>query len=171
VRGVWGAARRTVSTGAQTAARTASGRARRLGVWLALLAAVAGLVYLMATTRTGPIDPTEVYDMSRGTVVFSSAMSVFREGLEAVLIFAAVIASFQGANCAWRRPVKLGTLVSFCAAIATWFAVRRAARCRLAAGPPAGGDHPVCRDRRAARSPSTGSCTSTSAASTATSCS
>jgi hypothetical protein len=31
-------------------------------------------VYLMATTRTGPIDPTEVHDMSRGTVVFNSAM-------------------------------------------------------------------------------------------------
>jgi high-affinity iron transporter len=120
-------------------------------VWLALLAAVAGLV--PHGDRTGPIDPTEVHDMSRGTVVFNSAMIVFRKGLEAVLIFAAVIASFQGANCAWRRPVKLGALVSFCAAIATWFAVRRAARCRLAAGPPAGGDHRVCRDRRAARRP------------------
>jgi high-affinity iron transporter len=40
--------------------------------------------------------------------VFNSAMIVFREGLEAVLIFAAVTASFQGANRARRRPRARG---------------------------------------------------------------
>jgi high-affinity iron transporter len=50
-------------------------------------------------------------------------MIVFREGLEAVLIFAAVTASFQGANKRRRRPVVVGAGLSFVAAVATWFVV------------------------------------------------
>jgi high-affinity iron transporter len=96
---------------------------RRLALWAAPLAVLAGAVYSMATASTGPVDPTEVHNLSRGTVVFNSAMIVFREGLEAVLIFAAITASFQGANRARRRPVTLGAAVSFLAAVATWFLV------------------------------------------------
>jgi high-affinity iron transporter len=106
-----------------TATTAAQAPRRRLGLWAALLALLAGAVYLMATASTGPVDPTEVHDLSRGTVVFNSAMIVFREGLEAVLIFAAVTASFHGANRARRRPVQLGAVVSFGAALATWFLV------------------------------------------------
>jgi high-affinity iron transporter len=106
-----------------TAATTAPATRRRLGLWAALLALLAGAVYLMATAKTGPVDPTEGHDLSRGTVVFNSAMIVFREGLEAVLIFAAITASFQGANRDRRRPVQLGAVVSFGAAVGTWFAV------------------------------------------------
>jgi high-affinity iron transporter len=106
-----------------TAATTSPTARRRIGVWVALLVLLTGAVYLMATAKTGPADPTEVHDLSRGTVVFNSAMIVFREGLEAVLIFAAITASFQGANRARRRPVQLGAVASFGAAIATWFLV------------------------------------------------
>jgi high-affinity iron transporter len=83
---------------------------------------VAGLVYLMATAKTGPVDPTEVKGhQSHGTVVFNSAVIVFREGLEAVLIFAAVTASFIGANKARRRPVVGGAVLALAAAVLTWF--------------------------------------------------
>src|SRR3954449_12923217 len=94
----------------------------RLAWWLAGLAAVTGLVYLMATASTGPVDPTEVAGrQSHATVVFNASMIVFREGLEAVLIFAAVTASFLGANRSRRRPVVLGAAVAFGAAVLTWF--------------------------------------------------
>jgi high-affinity iron transporter len=94
----------------------------RLAVWAGLLAVVAGLVYLMATASTGPVDPAEVtHPQSRATVVFNSATIVFREGLEAVLIFAAVTASFVGANASRRRPVVAGAACAFAAAVATWF--------------------------------------------------
>jgi high-affinity iron transporter len=97
-------------------------RTTRLAWWLSALAVVAGLVWLMATASTGPIDPTEVRgQQSHATVVFNSAIIVFREGLEAVLIFAAVIASFVGANRQRRRPVVLGAATAFGAAVATWF--------------------------------------------------
>src|SRR3954447_21013812 len=87
---------------------------RRLAWWTAGLALLAGAVYLMATARTGPVDPTEVTaPQSRGTIVFNAAMIVFREGLEAVLIFAAITASFVGANAHRKRPVIAGAGVSF----------------------------------------------------------
>jgi high-affinity iron transporter len=76
----------------------------------------------MATAKTGPVDPTEAtHRQSHGTVVFNSAMIVFREGLEAVLIIAAVTASFLGANKRKRRPVAAGVAVAFCASVVTWF--------------------------------------------------
>jgi high-affinity iron transporter len=71
------------------------------------------------------MDPTEARGrQSHGTVVFNSAVIVFREGLEAVLIFAAVTASFLGANKGRRRPVVIGAAGAFGAAIVTWFAAQ-----------------------------------------------
>ena len=98
-------------------------RYTRLAWWLSGLAVVTGLVYLMATAETGPADPTE-QPMSHGTAVFNSGMIVFREGLEAILIFAAVTASFLGANRSKRRPVAAGAAIAFGATIVTWFVVQ-----------------------------------------------
>ena len=101
--------------------------ARRAGMprgalWAVAAAVVAGLVYLMATASTGPVDPTEVTaPQSRATIVFNSAAIVFREGLEAVLIFAAVTASLKGANAARRRPMAAGAGLAFLASVVTWF--------------------------------------------------
>jgi high-affinity iron transporter len=104
---------------------TSASSITRLTWWLSGLAVVAGLVFLMATANTGPADPTEASKpMSHATVVFNSGMIVFREGLEAILIFAAVTASFLGANRSKRRPVVAGAGLAFAAAIATWFVVR-----------------------------------------------
>jgi high-affinity iron transporter len=94
----------------------------RLAWWLSGLAVLAALVYLMATASTGPMDPTEATrPQSHATVVFNTSMIVFREGLEAVLIFAAVIASFLGANQSRRRPVVVGAACAFGATVITWF--------------------------------------------------
>jgi high-affinity iron transporter len=95
---------------------------RRAAWWTLALAVVSGLVYLMATASAGPTNPTEVGGhQAHATVVANSAIIVFREGLEAVLIFAAVTASFLGANRARRRPVVAGAGVAFAAAVGTWF--------------------------------------------------
>jgi high-affinity iron transporter len=109
----------------RTAPRATWSRAPRLAWWLAGLTVVAGLVYLMATASTGPVDPTEVSQpQSRTTIVANAAIIVFREGLEAVLIFAAVTASFLGANQRRRRPVVAGAAAAFGAAVVTWFLVQ-----------------------------------------------
>jgi high-affinity iron transporter len=109
---------------------------RRALTWTAAAAVVAGLVYLMATASTGPVDPTEVqHPQSGATIVFNAAMIVFREGLEAVLIFAAVTASFRGADRTRRRPVVLGALCAFGAAVVTWFVVQAALDAASGLGP------------------------------------
>jgi high-affinity iron transporter len=100
-------------------------RLRRAAWWTGGLAVLSLLVWLMATASTGPVDPTEgTAPLSHGSVVANSAIIVFREGLEAVLIFAAVTASFLGADKRRRRPVVLGAAGAFAAAVATWFVVQ-----------------------------------------------
>src|SRR4051794_24937748 len=98
---------------------------RRVALWSTLIASVAAVVYLMATADTGPVDPTEVaHPQSHATVVFNSATIVFREGLEAVLIFAALTASLKGTQLGKRKPMVLGVAIAFLASVATWFVVQ-----------------------------------------------
>jgi high-affinity iron transporter len=111
-------------------------RQRRSLFWIVAGAVVVGLVYLMATASTGPVDPTEVArPQSRATTVFNAGMIVFREGLEAVLIFAAVTASFQGANATRRRPVIVGAACAFGASVITWFVVQAVLDAASSLGP------------------------------------
>ncbi|MGZ8665569.1 MAG: FTR1 family iron permease [Solirubrobacterales bacterium] len=59
---------------------------------------------------------------SDGTVITNAALIVFREGLEAILIIAAITASLIGARRHLRRPVFRGALLAIPASIALWFA-------------------------------------------------
>jgi high-affinity iron transporter len=102
--------------------RRDGGTTRRLAWWLSGAALLGFLVYLMATADSGPVDPTEVsHPQSHATIVFNTAAIVFREGLEAVLVFAAITASFLGANRTRKRPVVAGAAAGFGAALVTWF--------------------------------------------------
>jgi high-affinity iron transporter len=58
--------------------------------------------------------------VSRATVVADAGVIVFREGLEAVLILAAITASFTGARRRLRRPVLIGGLVGLLATAITY---------------------------------------------------
>lgn len=56
-------------------------------------------------------------------IIGNAAMIVFREGLEAVVIMAALLASLVGAYESYRRPMILGAVVAFVATLATgWLA-------------------------------------------------
>jgi high-affinity iron transporter len=57
---------------------------------------------------------------SRTTVVTNAAIIVFREGLEAVLILAAITASMVGARSRLRRPVMIGAAGGLLVSIFTW---------------------------------------------------
>jgi high-affinity iron transporter len=57
---------------------------------------------------------------SRTTVITNTAIIVFREGLEAVLILAALMASFKGPQRRLRRPMWLGVGAALVASAATW---------------------------------------------------
>ncbi|HWV84921.1 MAG TPA: FTR1 family protein [Capillimicrobium sp.] len=61
---------------------------------------------------------------SRATVVTNAAIIVFREGLEAVLILAAITASFAGARRRERRPVLIGAGLGLLVSVVTWVAAQ-----------------------------------------------
>jgi high-affinity iron transporter len=54
------------------------------------------------------------------SVVTNTAIIVFREGLEAVLILAALMAGMVGAQSRYRRPLLYGALGALVASAATW---------------------------------------------------
>jgi high-affinity iron transporter len=103
-------------------------RLRRLGP-LALGVAgllVFGLLIWQGIAQHGsPPDPSdpESGNLTAGMVVIDSGILVFREGLETILVLAAITASFLGANAVYRRPVAVGAGAAMAATVATWFIV------------------------------------------------
>ena len=57
---------------------------------------------------------------SRVSIVTNSAMIVFREGLEGVLILAALMASMVGPQRRYRRPLLVGVVLALGASVVTW---------------------------------------------------
>jgi high-affinity iron transporter len=96
-------------------------------VWTAVILALAVVAVVLGWhAHGGTTDPTDLppgHNLSRTTVVLDSAILVFREGLETILVLAAVMASFLGANRVYRRPVAIGGAAAIGAGIATWFVV------------------------------------------------
>ena len=58
-------------------------------------------------------------------IVTNSAVIVFREGLEAIVILAALMASMVGAYAAFRRSMLIGVLLAIVATAATWWIAQR----------------------------------------------
>ncbi len=59
---------------------------------------------------------------SDATVITNAAVIVFREGLEAILILAAITASLVGGNRRLRKPILRGALLAIPASILLWLA-------------------------------------------------
>ncbi len=53
--------------------------------------------------------------------VFNIAILVFREGLECVLVVAAVLASLRTSSSGFRRPIQLGLLIGLVVTALTWW--------------------------------------------------
>jgi high-affinity iron transporter len=96
-------------------------------VWTFVVLAIAVTAVVLGWHASGgtadPADLPAGRSLSHTTVVINSAILVFREGLETILVLAAVMASFLGANRLYRRPVAAGGAGAIAASIATWFAV------------------------------------------------
>jgi len=96
-------------------------------IWTAVVLAVSVTAVVLGWHASGgTANPTALpagRSLSHTTVVVNSAILVFREGLETILVLAAVTASFLGANKLYRRPVVAGGAGAVAASIATWFAV------------------------------------------------
>jgi high-affinity iron transporter len=85
------------------------------------LAALGLLLYAALTAKGGVPDPGEESNLSHGAVVLNSGLLVLREGLEAILVLAAVLASFRGADAIRRKPVAVGSGIGLGVSVATWF--------------------------------------------------
>ncbi len=91
----------------------------RVFLGVAALIVLAVLVW-QGITAGGSPDPT-VGHMSPQAAILDTAVLVFREGLECILVLTAVTASMQGANKSYRRPIGIGTAIGFILTLLTWF--------------------------------------------------
>ena len=83
-------------------------------------AAVVAVMIWQGVTEQGAPDPLR--PNTSPTVAFLDiAVLVFREGLECILVLAAVTASMTGTKQAHRRPVAIGAGFGFGATLVTWF--------------------------------------------------
>src|SRR4030088_1547651 len=92
--------------------------ALRIGIIVAALCVVAMIVWQGVTAHGAP-DPMR--PNTSPTVAFLDiGVLVFREGLECILVLAAITASMTGTKQAHRRPVAIGAGIAFGATLITW---------------------------------------------------
>lgn len=92
-------------------------------LWVFLLIGavlVTGMLVWQGIEAAGAPDPT-LPQTSRPVAVLDIGVLVFREGLECVLVLAAITASMTGRRQTQRRPVAVGVGVGFFATLVTWF--------------------------------------------------
>src|ERR1700759_5744217 len=82
---------------------------------------VALLLWSALDAHGGTPEPTAGDHLSHGAVVLDSALLVFSEGLETILVLAAVTASMVGATQVYRRPTSLCGATGVLPSLATWF--------------------------------------------------
>src|SRR5213080_2067991 len=93
--------------------------ALRTGIIVAAIVVV-GMMVWQGVAAHGAPDPTQ--PNTSPTVAFLDiGILVFREGLECILVLAAITASMTAAKRAHRKPVALGAGVAFGATLITWF--------------------------------------------------
>src|SRR6185436_19540808 len=95
-------------------------KARVLSFLLTLGIAAVAAVLVLQVLRTGGL-PNPASHGDFGARVLDIAVLVFREGLECILVLAAVTASMVGVRRSFQKPVAAGALGAFAATVATWF--------------------------------------------------
>jgi high-affinity iron transporter len=116
----------TTQVNGRTATRTGRTTNWSFYVWVAAALAVAVVAVILGWHSGGgtvdPSDQANALHMSRTTAVINSGVLVFREGLECILVLAAITASMRGSNASFRRPIAVGGGIGLAVSIGTWFA-------------------------------------------------
>jgi high-affinity iron transporter len=86
---------------------------------IAAIAVIAILIWQGIFAQGAP-DPTQP-NTSKAVAALDIGVLVFREGLECILVLAAITASMTGAKRAHRKPVATGAGMAFIATLITWF--------------------------------------------------
>ena len=95
----------------------------RLGLIICGIAAVAGVMVWQVATASGSPDP--IAAQTSAAAVVDIGVLVFREGLECVLVLAAILAGMGNGRGVSRNPIALGAGAGFAATLLTWFAAVR----------------------------------------------
>src|SRR5438045_7392767 len=90
-----------------------------VGIFIAAIAVIAILVWQGIFAQGAP-DPTQPHT-SKAVAALDIGVLVFREGLECILVLAAITATMTGAKAAHRKPVAAGAGIAFIATLITWF--------------------------------------------------
>ena len=90
---------------------------RALLLFLALV--VAAAIVWQAFASGGAPDPTAAHGRW-GAATLDIGVLVFREGLECVLVLAAITANMVGETRGFRRPITVGVLLAVLATLVTW---------------------------------------------------
>jgi high-affinity iron transporter len=99
--------------------RRAGGIGVRIGLAFAALFVIAIFVWQSIAAQGAP-DPLQA-NTTATVASLDIGVLVFREGLECILVLAAVTASMTGPRRMYRRPVMSGAAIAFLATLATWF--------------------------------------------------
>jgi high-affinity iron transporter len=91
-------------------------------VALAVLPVLALLIWQGVTSHGNP-DPT-VPNTSHLAAILDTSVLVFREGLESILVLAAITAGLSRKQDGMASPIFTGASLGFIATLATWFVVR-----------------------------------------------
>jgi high-affinity iron transporter len=99
----------------------------RMGLWqwartatiVGLAAVIAAVLIWQGITAAGNPNPTP--GTSFPVAALDIAVLVNREGLESILVLAALIAGLKGKNYGYQRPIQAGAGLGFGAGIVTWF--------------------------------------------------
>jgi high-affinity iron transporter len=97
----------------------------RAAIRISLIAAAAivvGILVWQGVTSKGSPNPANP-NTSPAAATLDIGVLVFREGLETILVLAAILASMTGARAAQRKPIVAGAGMAFGATLITWFAV------------------------------------------------
>ena len=91
----------------------------RIGIFVAALCVVGAITWQGFTAHGAP-DPTQP-NTTPMVAFLDIGVLVFREGLECILVLAAITASMTGKKRAYRRPIAAGAGFAFVATLITWF--------------------------------------------------
>ncbi|MEP7064719.1 MAG: FTR1 family protein [Gemmatimonadota bacterium] len=103
----------------------AGGRAVRVGGRIAMWVGAAIVLVVLVWTAIasgGTPDPESLGDPAT-VKALDIAVLVFREGLECILVLAAITASMKGSKQSYQRPVAVGAALAFAATLITWVGV------------------------------------------------
>jgi high-affinity iron transporter len=84
---------------------------------------VIGILIWQGMTSSGNPDPT-LPNTSHLAAILDTSVLVFREGLESILVLAAITAGLSRKQDGMASPIFLGASMGFIATLATWFVVR-----------------------------------------------